>query len=103
MAKYKKLFTACHRAEKGIPSWSLEWDEETEEEDAHIVGFGYCVIHIHSIFGRVRQILMETETGMFYNIPVGKFEDVMKLPTVLDMEIALADQCVNGLTIREDT
>ena len=102
MAKYKRVFTSCHRGEKGIPSWSLDWDEDTEE-DLQLLGFGYGIIHIHSLFGRVRQVLLETEEGIFYDIPKDKFEEIMALPSMLDMEVALADRCINGLTVREDS
>lgn len=93
MAKYKRLYTQCLRQEIGADEW---WDEDGDD-------VGYAVVHHHYLFGRWRQSILETDTGFLYNIPRGRVEEIMKLPTVMDMEFALGSdgECLNNVEVSD--
>lgn len=96
-AKFKRVYTSCHIATKGIPSWELDYEDENIDV---LTSFGYCTIHIHSLFGKVRQVLVENEVGLLYDVPLDEMRQVLALPTVMDMEVYLQDRIINGARIR---
>lgn len=95
---------------KGHPSYEMERflieDLEVDPDALESVEilkdpFGYAVLHIHSFLGSVRQLLFETETGAIYEIPKVMWDDVLSLPSALDMEVALRDHQIEGEFVEE--
>ena len=68
--------------------------EALEDFDVIRHDFGFASLHLHSLFGITRQLLFETETGAVYDIPKDRWEEIVAMPTAVDVEMALQDRLI---------